>query len=62
MLVDDPAGTLLPIRGVHQARRVTNAFALLRLLPMSDRDKDEEIRALRHQTTILERQPSAALP
>jgi hypothetical protein len=28
---------------------VTNAFALLRLLPMSDRDKDVEILALRHR-------------
>jgi putative transposase len=35
---------------------VTNAFALLRLLPMSDRDKDVEILALRHQLTILKRQ------
>ncbi|WP_319461404.1 transcriptional regulator [Micromonospora sp. RTP1Z1] len=35
---------------------VTNAFALLRLLPMSDRDKDVEILALRHQITVLERQ------
>ncbi|MEU4770205.1 hypothetical protein AB0H12_44025 [Actinosynnema sp. NPDC023794] len=35
---------------------VTNAFALLRLLPMTDRDKDVEILALRHQLTILERQ------
>ncbi|PSL53284.1 integrase-like protein [Saccharothrix carnea] len=35
---------------------VTNAFALPRLLPMSDRDKDVEILALRHQITILERQ------
>jgi transposase InsO family protein len=35
---------------------VTNAFALLRLLPMSDRDKDVEILALQHQITILERQ------
>ncbi|SDP95553.1 hypothetical protein [Lentzea jiangxiensis] len=35
---------------------VTNAFALLRLLPMSDRDKDTEILAPRHQITILERQ------
>jgi len=26
----------------------TNAFALLRLLPMSERDKDVEILALRH--------------
>jgi hypothetical protein len=34
---------------------VTNAFALLRLLPMSDRDKDTEIPALRHQITVLER-------
>ncbi|MFG2045717.1 helix-turn-helix domain-containing protein [Dactylosporangium sp. NPDC048998] len=35
---------------------VMNAFALLRLLPMSDRDKDVEILALRHQITVLERQ------
>jgi hypothetical protein len=34
-------------------RAVTNAFALLRLLPMSDRDKDVEILALRHQIMIL---------
>jgi putative transposase len=35
---------------------VTNAFAMLRLLPLSDRDKDAEILALRHQITVLERQ------
>jgi hypothetical protein len=35
---------------------VTNAFAVLRLLPMSDRDKDVEILALRHQLAMLERQ------
>lgn len=35
---------------------VTNAFAMLRLLPMSDREKDQEILALRHQITVLERQ------
>ena len=35
---------------------VTNALALLRLLPTSDRDKDAEILALRHQITVLERQ------
>jgi hypothetical protein len=34
---------------------VTNALALLRLLPMSDRDKDAEILALRHQLAVLER-------
>ncbi|MDN3357650.1 hypothetical protein [Actinomadura sp. DC4] len=37
---------------------VTNMFAVLRLLPMSDRDKDAEILALRHQITVLERQLS----
>ncbi|MFE9751641.1 integrase [Saccharothrix saharensis] len=41
---------------------VTNAFALLRLLPMSDRDKDAEILALRHQITVLERQLGNARP
>ncbi|MEV5543603.1 integrase core domain-containing protein [Saccharopolyspora shandongensis] len=35
---------------------VANAFAMLRLLPMSDRDKDVEILALCHQITVLERQ------
>jgi putative transposase len=34
---------------------VANAFALLRLLPRSDRDKDAEILALRHQITVLQR-------
>jgi putative transposase len=34
----------------------TNTLALLRLLPMSDRDKDIEIRALRHQLLVLQRQ------
>lgn len=36
----------------------TNAFALLRLLPMSDRDQDIEILALRHQLMVLQRQVS----
>jgi putative transposase len=35
---------------------VTNVFALLRLLPVSDRDKVVEILALRHQVMVLERQ------
>ncbi|WP_306749539.1 integrase core domain-containing protein [Saccharothrix yanglingensis] len=35
---------------------MTNAFALPRLLPTSDRDKDTETLALRHQITVLERQ------
>ena len=34
----------------------TSTFALLRLLPMSDRDKDIEILALRHQLLVLQRQ------
>ncbi|MER6121766.1 integrase core domain-containing protein [Streptomyces sp. NPDC001795] len=34
----------------------TNILALLRLLPMSDRDKDIEILALRHQLLVLQRQ------
>ncbi|MDU0294239.1 integrase, partial [Saccharothrix longispora] len=41
---------------------VTNAFALLRLLPMSDRDKDTEILALHHQTAVLELQLGDARP
>ncbi|MCW2945410.1 MAG: hypothetical protein JWR24_2127 [Actinoallomurus sp.] len=35
---------------------VTDAFAVLRLLPMSNRDKDVEILTGRHQITVLERQ------
>lgn len=35
---------------------VTNAFAMLCLLPMSDHSKDVEILALRHQLMMLERQ------
>ena len=35
---------------------ITNAFALLRLLPRGDRDKDIEILSLRHQLTVLQRQ------
>jgi putative transposase len=35
---------------------VTSTFAVLRLVPMSDRDKDTEILALRHQIAVLERQ------
>ena len=35
---------------------MSNGLAMLRLLPMSDRVKDVEILALRHQITVLERQ------
>jgi transposase len=35
---------------------VTHAFAALRLLPMTNREKDIETLALRHQLTILQRQ------
>ena len=35
---------------------MTNVFALLRLLPVSSRDKDVEILALRHQLSVLQRQ------
>jgi putative transposase len=41
---------------------VTNVFALLRLLPASDRDKVVEILALRHQITVLERQLGKTRP
>ena len=41
---------------------VTNVFALLRLLPMGDRDKDVEILALRHQIAVLERQLGTTRP
>src|SRR3954454_13359479 len=35
---------------------ITNAFALLRLLPGSERDKDADILALRHQLAVGHRQ------
>jgi hypothetical protein len=35
---------------------VSNAFGILRLLSMRERDKDVEILALRHQIAVLERQ------
>lgn len=35
---------------------VTNAFAMLRLLSTSDREKDIEILTLRHQITLMDRQ------
>jgi putative transposase len=35
---------------------VSNVFAVLRLLPIGDRDKDVEILILRHQIAVLERQ------
>jgi hypothetical protein len=41
---------------------VANVFALLRLLPASNRDKVVEILALRHQIAILERQLGKARP
>jgi putative transposase len=39
---------------------VTNTFAILHLLPMSDRDKDVEILALRHQIAVLQRHLGAS--
>jgi putative transposase len=41
---------------------VTNVFGLLRLLPVSDRDKNAEILVLRHQITVLERQLGTTRP
>ena len=35
---------------------VTNTLSLIRLLPMSERDKEVEILVLRHQLAILQRQ------
>ena len=42
--------------------RVTNVFGLLRLLPVSDRDKNAEILVLRHQITVLGRQLGTTRP
>ena len=41
---------------------VTNALALLRLLPLSDRDKDAAILVLRHQIAVLQRQLGTQKP
>lgn len=41
---------------------VSNAFAALRLLPISDRDKDIEILTLRHQISVLQRHLAATRP
>jgi hypothetical protein len=35
---------------------ITNAFALLRPMPRTDRDKDAEILALRHELAVPQRQ------
>jgi putative transposase len=40
----------------------TGVFGLLRLLPVSDRDKDVEIVVLRHQITVLQRQLGTTRP
>jgi putative transposase len=37
---------------------LTSVFTIIRLLPMSDTDKDIEILTLRHQLAILQRQTS----
>jgi hypothetical protein len=41
---------------------VTSAFALLRLLTVSDRGKEVEILVLRHQISVLERQLGKTRP
>ncbi|MFJ9130387.1 hypothetical protein ACIRJS_40555 [Streptomyces sp. NPDC102340] len=38
---------------------VTNIFAALRLLPTSNREKDAEVRVVRHENAVLRRQLKA---
>jgi hypothetical protein len=44
----------MPLRLAYLS--ITNAFALLRLLPGGDRDNEIEILSLRHQLAVLQRQ------
>jgi putative transposase len=48
------------LRLVHLS--MANVFALLRLLPVGDRDKDAEILGLRHQLSVLQRQLGPGSP
>jgi len=41
---------------------VSNVFTALRLVPMSDREKDIEIFALRHQISVLQRHSEPPVP
>ena len=50
----------MPVRLAYLA--VSNTFTVLRLLPMSNRDKDIEILTLRHQISVLQRQLGATSP
>jgi putative transposase len=46
------------VRLAHLA--VSNVFAMVRLLPVGEREKDVEILVLRHQITVLQRQLGSA--
>ena len=55
-IADDGCGMMARRAATTGVLGVTNALALLRLLPMSDREKDAEILVLRHRLHVLERQ------
>ena len=54
MIASRAGSRLVLVRFAYLA--VAHAFAVLRLLPMADREKDAGTLALRHQLTVVQRQ------
>jgi hypothetical protein len=55
-MADDQRAMMAGHAATTGVPRVTNMFAMLRLLPTSDRNNDIEVLALRHQIMVLQRQ------